>query len=461
MPEVRVDAGSAVTTVVRTTKPDNATCRPTDSDSDGDGSPDCADACPKDGRKTKPGPCGCGKTDTDQDRDGTLDCDDACPTDAKKQDKGECGCGMAETDSDGDGTPDCTDMCPKNPDISEAGDAGLGCSSGRMRLTIDAAQVDADLTDFPVMVRVTDPKLSGARIDGLDLFFSGEDGATPLDFEIERWVQGTGELVAWVRLPLVADLTNTVFYLSYGDGSGTHPQNPSGVWDAGYTAVWHLADVSNLADSKGGNTATNNGTANAGGQIGGAAFFDATDFIALPPAALSGIVGQKVSVSAWAYGGAALGTVGNAFFSATSSTGTYVINAHLPWVEATPNIYWDAGNGTDACCGTANRINKATASATEYKGRWNYYTFTKDPAAATMRIYINGAEWHSANGTTEALGTATEFRLGASVGATTDGFWPGTIDEFRVSNVERSAAWIAAEYNNQKSGATFLTMVAE
>jgi hypothetical protein len=457
-PSARVDAGNVATAMSRTAKPDNAICR--ESDRDGDDSPDCADACPDDGRKTKPGPCGCGKTDTDKDHDGVLDCDDVCPADAKKQDdEGECGCNVAETDGDADGTPDCTDMCPENPDKNEAGDAGLDCNQGRMRLTTNAAEVDADLTDFPVMVRVTDAKLSASRADGLDLFFSSDAGATPLDFEIERWVQSTGELVAWVRLPLVSDLTDTVFYLSYGDGSETDRQNPAGVWDTGYQAIWHLANVSKLTDSKGGNAGTNSDTSNANGLIGGAAFFDSTDAISLPAAALNGVVGQKVSVSAWAYGGAALGTVANCFFSATSTIGTYVINAHLPWVESTPNIYWDAGNGTDACCGAVNRIYKATTATSEYKGQWNYYTFTKDPAAGTMRIYINGAQWHSGTGTTEALGTATNFTLGNS--AAPGDAWPGTIDEFRVSNIERSAAWIAAEYNNQKSGATFLMIVED
>ncbi|MCP4740796.1 MAG: hypothetical protein GY871_00980, partial [Actinomycetales bacterium] len=47
-----------------------------DTDSDGDGTPDCVDDCPNDPNKTEPGACGCGVADTDSDGDGTFDCDE-------------------------------------------------------------------------------------------------------------------------------------------------------------------------------------------------------------------------------------------------------------------------------------------------------------------------------------------------------------------------------------------------
>ncbi|MCP4894895.1 MAG: hypothetical protein GY911_13920, partial [Actinomycetales bacterium] len=50
-----------------------------DTDTDGDGTPDCLDSCPDDPNKTEPGACGCGESDTDSDGDGIADCNDACP----------------------------------------------------------------------------------------------------------------------------------------------------------------------------------------------------------------------------------------------------------------------------------------------------------------------------------------------------------------------------------------------
>ncbi|MBL8862927.1 MAG: DUF4082 domain-containing protein [Planctomycetes bacterium] len=95
-------------------------------DSDGDGTPDCADGCPTDPTKIAPGICGCGVADTDTDGDGTADCDDGCPLDPAKTAPGVCGCGAPETDTDEDGTPDCVDGCPADPTKVAPGICGCG-----------------------------------------------------------------------------------------------------------------------------------------------------------------------------------------------------------------------------------------------------------------------------------------------------------------------------------------------
>ena len=390
---------------------------------------------------------GCEGDGTDADADGFPACNDACPADPAKQDTGLCGCGAVDSnvDTDGDAALDCNDGCPL--------DAGFTSKCARKRLTIDPAQVAASLANFPVMVRITDPKFSAARIDGADLFFSSDGGATPLDFEIERWVQSTGELVAWVRLPLVADLTNTVFYLRYGDGSTIDRQNPTGVWSAAYKAVWHLGNVSSLTDSKGGNTGTNSGATNTSGLIGAAAAFNGTNQnIDLPAAALTGIT-NPVTFSLWAYGDVAGQPKATSVFEAATSTPARVYNVHLPWSDQI--VYWDAGLGA-----SNNRLQKL-ATAAETEGSWAYWVFTMNGTTGTQRIYRNGAAWATPETDTNVAfsgAAVTTFKLGSDTGGTG---WPGTVDEFRVSNVERSAAWIAAEYNNQKTGTTFFAIVDE
>lgn len=97
-------------------------------DSDGDGTPDYLDDCPNDFNKVSPGECGCGTVDTDTDSDGTPDCNDNCPEDTDKTEPGICGCGVADTDTDADGNPDCNDNCPNTPndDQLDADDDGIG-----------------------------------------------------------------------------------------------------------------------------------------------------------------------------------------------------------------------------------------------------------------------------------------------------------------------------------------------
>jgi hypothetical protein len=97
-----------------------------DTDSDGDGTPDCNDQCPANPLKTEPGACGCGQADIDSDGDGTMNCNDLCPYDPDKTGPGACGCGVADTDSDGDGTPDCNDQCPYDADNDADGDGVCG-----------------------------------------------------------------------------------------------------------------------------------------------------------------------------------------------------------------------------------------------------------------------------------------------------------------------------------------------
>jgi len=110
------------------TDPGVCGCGTPDTDSDGDGTPDCNDGCPADPAKTDPGVCGCGVADTNSDGDGTPDCNDGCPNDPAKAAPGICGCGVSDVDTDGDGTPDCNDGCPNDPAKAGPGICGCGVS---------------------------------------------------------------------------------------------------------------------------------------------------------------------------------------------------------------------------------------------------------------------------------------------------------------------------------------------
>ena len=56
----------------------------------------------------------------------------------------------------------------------------------RKAITINASQVDATLTNFPVLIDTTDTDLAAdARSDGFDILFTGDNGTAKLDHEIE------------------------------------------------------------------------------------------------------------------------------------------------------------------------------------------------------------------------------------------------------------------------------------
>jgi len=103
-------------------------CDTLDTDTDGDGMPDCNDHCPNDAIKTEPGTCGCSTPDIDSDHDGTLDCNDECPLSPWKIHPGVCGCNANDTDGDNDGVPDCNDGCINDPLKTAPGVCGCGVS---------------------------------------------------------------------------------------------------------------------------------------------------------------------------------------------------------------------------------------------------------------------------------------------------------------------------------------------
>jgi len=86
-------------------------------------------------------------------------------------------------------------------------------------ITIDRSKIPntcgTTLADYPVLFSVTDAnlKVTGGHVTdagGDDIIFRGLDATTcggpsscTLDHQIEKYVNTTGELVAWVRLPSV------------------------------------------------------------------------------------------------------------------------------------------------------------------------------------------------------------------------------------------------------------------
>ncbi len=112
----------------------------------------------------------------------------------------------------------------------------------RKPITIDSTKVTGDLDDFPVLVSITDPDLAAsARADGFDIAFTGSNGSTKLDHEIEKYDGGTGELVAWVRVRLSASQDKNI-YMYYGNATAGDQQNATGVWNASYISVYHMKE---------------------------------------------------------------------------------------------------------------------------------------------------------------------------------------------------------------------------
>jgi biopolymer transport protein ExbB len=371
----------------------------------------------------------------------------------------------------------------------------------RRSITVQAGQVTGTLTNFPMLISVTNANLAtvanGGHIasynpgtnDPQDLVFEALDDATcggagtspcRLDHEIEAYVPATGQLVAWVRVPSITN--GTVIYMYYGNGCSVSTQNAMGVWDANYRGVWHLSQNPTGAAPQMRDSTTNayNGTAVgsfvAGDQQaavidGGLNFNGTNDEIQIAKAALGA---TSVTVSAWirvksfsesTFSPNANTTVGAVFFSTRDLDGDV-----SPTLGVSP-VSGGAGaqNGLVFINDSAN-IAMGAKGATDIALNMYYYavgTFSYSGAgnfAGNWNVYLNGALNGGPNNFNLA-GNATGNFTGASWRLANNPQWPGysnvILDEVRVSNIARSAGWIATEYRNQNAPATFYTVGAE
>lgn len=119
----------------------------------------------------------------------------------------------------------------------------------RRELTVNAGLVEENVTNFPVLVKITHNDFQNiwedghvGQVDGGDFLFTTANGLTKVPHEIEKYDYLSGELVAWVRLPNVSAAVDTTFYLYYGDEACPNQWATDGsVW-SGYNMVHHLAD---------------------------------------------------------------------------------------------------------------------------------------------------------------------------------------------------------------------------
>ncbi len=121
----------------------------------------------------------------------------------------------------------------------------------RKLISIDYTKVPSLLSNFPVLIDITDSDLaSNAQSDGDDILFTASDGVTKLPHEIESYDSSTGHLVAWVKVPTLYSSDETRIYMYYGNPTASNQENASAVWDSNYVVVQHMEETDvNFYDS--------------------------------------------------------------------------------------------------------------------------------------------------------------------------------------------------------------------
>jgi len=312
--------------------------------------------------------------------------------------------------------------------------------------------VTEDVTNFPLLIRLT-PENSAvfntAKSNGEDIRFSKSDGSTPLPYQIEKWDNISQQATIWVKVDFIyGNNDEQAIIMYYGNSAASSESNDANVFGSiDYSGVWHLNDMDDASRPSGSDyDGTNNGTAYIPGIIGDGVKFEGADWIDISTAAFSGVSSQ-ITMEFWSYGGTGMPKDSRLVWS-RDSYGNRTLNVVLPWSDE--SVTFDAGNS--GCY--FNRIEKLS-TASEYKGTWGHWVFTKDASTGAMRIYYNGALWYSEeSGNTYQLHIQNGFRIGADNCGSLN--WEGRLDEFRVSKVARSAAWVKLSYESQKVNQTLV-----
>ena len=130
-------------------------------------------------------------------------------------------------DIDGDSRPQGTDWDIGADELVSDGSWYGSCWQNRKKLTLNAGLVEADQTDFPVLISFTgDSDLAAdAQSDFDDILFTADDGITKLAHEIEDYDSTNGDIVAWVKIPSLSSSIDTEIYIYYGCGTAENQEN--------------------------------------------------------------------------------------------------------------------------------------------------------------------------------------------------------------------------------------------
>ncbi|MBU1044156.1 MAG: DUF2341 domain-containing protein [Candidatus Omnitrophica bacterium] len=357
-------------------------------------------------------------------------------------------------------TLDMTDMTAETINISVSGGGSvddntegnlvitqflLGNWTYNKEVTIDRTKVMAALTDFPVLISIVDTALrDNARSDGFDIVFTASDKNTKLDHEIESFDKATGTLVAWVKIPSLLASADTKIYMYYGNPAASDQQNKSGVWDSSYKGVWHLNnDPSITAPQVKDSTSNNNAMTSYGtmtntdlvyAKVGKGIDFDGSnDYFKKTSPVGVGTPGDY-TVSAW--------------FKYTSSPANYgTIYNHNNY-----SPQFGFYNQSVAMVYHSSLIT-SSGTATHNDNQWHKVDYRR--VGSTVYFYVDGV-LHGTGSHTRTFPTATSALIGWS--NYSNEYWLGQLDEVRYSTTARSPEWIATEYNNQNSPATFINV---
>jgi hypothetical protein len=311
-----------------------------------------------------------------------------------------------------------------------------------------------DLYNFPVMISLTGQdflKTSPAgqvfNANGYDIIFS-DTSYNQLDHQVEYYNGTNGDLIAWVRIPVLSASTNTVIKIIYGNPLVTDDPSVTSVWDSHYKGVWHLND-NNLKDftayNKSG-TPYNTPTYPSGMINDALGLNGSNEYVQVNNAPNLNFAGN-ITVSAWVYmsaGNRDQKIAGNQ----NNSSGGYKFG-----IYTNNKVEFEIRNSANQA--SLNRdVPGGTVLST---GIWYYLAGISSDVLDSIKTFVNGVSERPFK-KTGTLGVASNNLVVGKEPFSSLYYFSGRFDELRISDKVRSDGWLRTEYFNQSSPSTFYTI---
>jgi hypothetical protein len=325
------------------------------------------------------------------------------------------------------------------------------------KITVDHVKVSGteNLIDYPLLVSIFDSDLHDyTQANGDDIAFS--NSFQWLDYEIELFNKTYNathaQLVAWVRIPMLSASEDTSIRMYFGNPYIDSRENPTGVWNNNYEAVWHMnqdPSSSNILDS----TSSNNDLTTIGftsdarfydGKVGTAISVDGIND-RFEISSFNGPINDFTFQTWFKFDNPFPGSE-MYFYQGNSPASSFPLLRFTSGGVAVTQIEVTSDDD-DSCVGNKNSWAADT---------WFQFANSRSMSAARSYHYIDGsldAEDDSADNANPHIPWDQLSILGGIGGSNMWG--SGAISEFRILNIAISPDWIATEYNNQFNHSSF------
>ncbi|MFX1233180.1 MAG: DUF2341 domain-containing protein [Promethearchaeota archaeon] len=329
-------------------------------------------------------------------------------------------------------------------------------------ILIDHNQVNGmgDHKNFPMLISIFDTDLhDDVQSNGNDIVFA--NNTVWLNHEIELFEKTYNsthaKLVAWVRIPKLSITNDTILRMYYGNSTMDSRQNPEGVWDSNYYAVYHMnqdPSSSSVLDSTANSYDLTPGSGfNSGdlvdGVIGKAIKFDSGEYPSSEYLEMtSGFSNPTNSLSLEMWFRPQLYYVYQRYFTATGARPDIILNGSNRIITRIKN---HLGDTSDIKC-----------SFDAWKDQFYHLVMTwEGGSVGRKRAYLNGT-LNIDQYDVEALGNSsswTAYTIGTDLDYTD--VINAIIEEFRITSSVRSPGWFETEYNNQYAPNSFYSIGEE